>query len=193
MRWFDSDRVGLYLDHIDHRVEATKDGKEIKMIDLTLRLQPFTPALAVALDEDVRAMLFTMTEGEPKPKIKSMEFRLPCERQQMIVQLVPEDDSTAARTFLDVEITAPRARTEKGVDGYGFVFYASFGPVSKEELEYICTWYTQQRFVTFAQQEPSLDFGEQPATNVAQHTPRRRRSVSDMTGDTIRDGVQAEH
>lgn len=185
MGWFDIERVGVYLDDIGHRVEQTKDGKEIKMIDLTLRVQPFTPELAASLDTDVRALLFAMSDGQPKPKIKALEFRLPCPRQQMFVHLLPEETEVAAQiAFLDVDITRPRARTEKGVDGYGLVFYASFGPVSKEDLEYICNWHTQQRFVTFVQQAPTLDFGERPAADddpgdkVARHVPRRHPRAS---------------
>jgi hypothetical protein len=157
MRFFDDDKVGCYLDDIGHRVEKTKDGNEIKMVDLTLRVQPLTPELAVSLDPDVRSLLFAMNSGEPKPKIKTLEFKLTVPRQQLNVYLLPESaDPTLA--FFDVEISGPRARTEKGVDGYGFVFYASVGPLGSRELEYVQDWHTQQRFVSFAPQQPALDF-----------------------------------
>jgi hypothetical protein len=155
MRLFDDDRIGCYLDAIDHRVEKTPDGKEIKMIDLTLRVQPFTPALALSLNAEVRALLFTLTDATPKPTIKAVEFRLPCPRQVLDVFLLPEGDTPQLR-LQDIEISGPRARTEKGVDGYGFVFYASFGPASARELEYVCGWHTQQRFITFHPVQPSL-------------------------------------
>jgi len=184
MRLFDTDRVGTYCDDIGHRVERSKDGEEVKMVDLTLRVQPFTPELAVSFDPDVRALLFTMNDAQPKPKIKAMEFRVPVPRQMMAVCLLPADDEDGAgvfgaRVFMDVEISAPRARTEKGVDGYGLVFYASFGPVSKDDLEFVCNWHTQQRFVTFTPQQPALDFAgaeesdEAPlASRIARHVPK---------------------
>jgi hypothetical protein len=156
MRLFDDDKIGCYLDDIGHRVEKTKDGKEIKVVDLTLRVQPFTPAVAEALDPDVRSLLFGLGDGEPKPKIKAVEFRLPIPRQVVDVFVLPEGDVPPGIRFIDVEISGPRARTEKGVDGYGFVFYASFGPVSARELEFVCAWHTQQRFLTFQAQMPSL-------------------------------------
>ena len=56
MRLFDEDRIGCYLDHIGHRVEKASDGEPRAMIDLTLRVQPFTPELAGAFDPDVRAL-----------------------------------------------------------------------------------------------------------------------------------------
>lgn len=112
MRLFDDDRIGCYLDHIDHRVEKTKGGEEVKMLDLTLRVQPFTADLAVSFDPDVRALLFTMSDGEPKPKIKSLEFALTIPRQLMKVHLLPESD-VASQAFLDVEITQPRAHRKR--------------------------------------------------------------------------------
>lgn len=168
MRLFDDDAIGCYLDDIGHRVERTTDGKENKMVDLTLRVQPFTPELAVSLDPDVRSLLFTMNDGEPKPKIKAVEFRIPVERQTVRVSLLPPDDDLHAHVdhslaLLDVEITGIRARTEKGVDGYALIFYASFGPVSRDELEYVCAWHTQSRFVSFMPSQPGLEFSE-PAT-----------------------------
>jgi hypothetical protein len=166
MRFFDDEKIGVFLDDIGHRIERTKDGQEIKMVDLTLRVQPFTPELAVSLDPDVRALLFSMNDATPKPKIKAMEFKLPTPRQTIAVFLLPELD-TAQLDFTDVEITSPRARTEKGIDGFALIFYASIGPLSARELESICDWLTQQRFLTFQPQQPALDLQ-------ADETPRRR-------------------
>ena len=165
MRVFDDDKIGCYLDDIGHRVEKTKDGKEIRMVDLTLRVQPLTAELAQALDPDVRALLFNMGDALPKGKIKAIHFALVVPRQALTVRLVPESDD-AALLIPDVEISDVRARVEKGVDGYALVFYASFGPVSARDLEYLCTWHTQQRFVTFHPQEPALNFegAAEPAT-----------------------------
>ena len=177
MRFFDDDRVGCYLDDIGHRVEKTKDGREIKMVDLVLRVQPLTPELAVALDADVRALLFTMNDAQPKPKLKAVEFRLPVPRQQVTVTLLPDDAPQGAIVFTEVEITGTRARTEKGVDGFGLVFYASVGPVSASDLEYICAWHTQQRFVTFHEQQPALFDTTDAPENVARHVPRRHASA----------------
>jgi hypothetical protein len=82
-------------------------------------------------------------------------------RQALTVRLIPESNDGAIQ-FADVEITEPRARVEKGVDGFALVFYASFGPVGARELEYLCGWHTQQRFVTFQPQDPALDFAGAP-------------------------------
>jgi len=175
MRFFDSDRVGAYLDAVGLRLEKTKDG-EHKVIDLTLRVQPFTPELAAALHPEVRALLFTLGDGSPKPLLKAVDLRLPAlSKQHLDVHLLPED-SDAQITLLSAEISSPRARTEKGVDGYAFIFYATIGPVGRDELEYVTNWYTQQRFVTFREAQPSLALEEddsEPDEDEAK--PRRGR------------------
>jgi hypothetical protein len=197
MRLFDDDRVGCYLDHIDHRVEKTKDGKEVKMVDLTLRVQPFTPELAVSLDPDVRALLFSMSDATPKPKLKAAHFKLTVPRQQVAISLLPELDEQIV--LCDCEVSDVRARTEKGVDGFGLVFYLAYGPASPRELEYVCEWLTQQRFLTFQPQQPALDFaGKDPTEDgvePARQVPRRgrpRRPVVEA-GAELRPGVHAEH
>lgn len=195
MRFFDDDQIGCYLDAIDHRVEKTKDGKEIRMVDLTLRVQPLTVELAQALDGDVRALLFNLGDALPKGKVKAIHFDLTVPKQALTVRLVPESDD-AALLIPDVEISGVRARVEKGVDGFALVFYASFGPVGARDLEYLVTWHTQQRFVTFVAQEPLLNFegaseAAEPVPAVARRGPRR--VAGPMVGETLRDGVQAEH
>jgi hypothetical protein len=191
MRLFDDDHIGCYLDDIGHRVEKTKDGKELRTVDLTLRVQPLTAELAKALDPDVRALLFNLSDALPKHKVKAVHFALAVPRQALTVRLMPEVDD-AALHISDVEITDVRARVEKGVDGYALVFYASFGPVGARDLEYLCTWHTQQRFVTFQPQEPGLDFAGAAEANTA--SPRRgRRATAIATGDEIRPGVHAQH
>lgn len=173
MRFFDDDKIGCYLDDIGHRVEKTKDGKEVKMVDLTLRVQPLTPELAVSLDAGVRALLFSLTDATPKGLIKSVALNLTVDRQQITTYVLPEGDMPHQMIFTDVEIGGIRARTEKGVDGYGLVFYASFGPVGARDLEYVSDWLTQQRFLTFQPQQPALDFAHRGDGTEAFPEPRR--------------------
>jgi hypothetical protein len=192
MRFFDNDGIGCYCDDIGHRLEKTKDGKEIKIVDLTLRVQPFTPELAVALDPDVRALLFTLSDATPKPKLKAVHFALTVPRQQLAIAPLPE--IADGLVLYDCVVTRVRARTEKGVDGFALVFHVAYGPASPRELEYVCDWLTQQRFVTFQPQQPALDFAgkdETTAPEPARRVPRRKAPVA--TGDELRPGVHAEH
>jgi hypothetical protein len=192
MRLFDDDHVGCYLDDIGHRVDKV-DGTEVKMVDLTLRVQPFTPVCAGSLDPDVRALLFSLGDATPKPKLKEVKFKLTVPRQQLAIRVLPELDE--GLVLCDCEVTDVRARTEKGVDGFALVFYVSYGPASPRELEYVCEWLTQQRFVTFQPQQPALDFAAQePAEDAAPAPPRRRgRTRRVQAGDELRPGVHAEH
>jgi hypothetical protein len=156
MRFFDEEHVGCYLDAIGHRVEKTKDG-ETKLVDLTLRVQPFTPQLAIALDPDIRALIFTMGSGDPKPKIKKCEFALVVPQQRLVVRPIPDLD-TGALSLFAVQVTKPRVRTEKDVDGFAFICRVTVAALGSRELEFVQAWYTEQRFVTFEPEQPALDF-----------------------------------
>ena len=159
MRFFDEDHVGCYLDAIGHRVEKTKNG-ETKLIDLTLRVQPFTPQLAIALNPDVRSLIFTMGSGDPKPLIKKCEFAFAVPKQRLVVRLLPEQQlgDAGALSLFAVDITKPRVRTEKDVDGFAFICRLTVAALGSHELEFVQAWHTEQRFVTFQPEQPALDF-----------------------------------
>jgi hypothetical protein len=166
------------------------------MVDLTLRCQPFGAELATALDPKVRALLFSLGDAAPKDEIAEVKFRLPIDKQHVTVYRLDEFEH-AQIVFTHVEISGIRARTEKGVDGYALVFYASFGPVGKDELEMICDWHTQQRFLTFHPQAPVLNFAgkDAPEDDAPPAPPRRGRrgGAAIQAGDALRPGVAAEH
>lgn len=201
MRLFDTDHVAAYLDAVTLRLEKTKDT-EHKVIDLTLRVQPFDAVLAASLHPDVRALLFTGdADGTPKPLLKSAELRLQDVPHQHIdcALLPPPDEAVGPFVLRDAEITDPRVRTEKGVDGYALIFYATIGPVGRDELEYVVNWYTQARYLTFTEAQMPLDFDE-GADEAAAPPPPARRSrrpraagESEMEGTALRPGVAAEH
>jgi hypothetical protein len=111
----------------------------------------------------------------------------------LTVRLLPETDGQIV--FADCEIGDVRARTEKGVDGFGLVFYAAYGPASPRDLEYICDWHTQQRFITFEPQAPALDFSARQDAADDAPPPRRGRRGHPViqAGDELREGVVAEH
>lgn len=155
-RLFQGRQVGLFLDDLGPRVQKNKHGDEVHFADLALRLHPLTPEMASALDEQIRGTLFRRTTAEPVPHLKSVEFNFGIARQVMRVAAAPDTNETIAIDH--VAISGIRARTEKGVDGWGLVFRGSFGPLDKRELEFLWDWYTKQKFVTFDEADPSLDF-----------------------------------
>jgi hypothetical protein len=185
MRLFDGEtRIGCYLDGVNLRLERGPDT-EHKVIDLTLRVQPFTAELAAALHPDVRALLFTMNDASPKPLLKSVELKLPAlTKQHLDCYLLPDEDGTGGFSLMHAEISDPRVRTEKGVDGYALVFYATVGPVGKDELEFAVGWYTQQRFVSFTDAQGELPLDEKATQEPATPTHRKRQKRTEAAEST---------
>lgn len=161
MRLFTIGKIPLFCDGIGHRLEKRKGGDEVKVVDLTLRIQPFTAQLAAALDPDgygfIKRMLFKATSGDPISDLRSVEFRVPGDSQKLIV-FASNDTTEPSIAFDQVKVTKVRARTEKGVDGWALIVGVTFGPVGRAELEYVNEWYTGQRCVTWDEGEPFLDF-----------------------------------
>lgn len=190
MRFFDVDMVGAYLDAVTLRLEKTKDSEQ-KVIDLTLRVQPFNADLAMALHPDVRALLFTGdSDGAPKPLLKAVELRMTdIPSQHIDCALLPEGDGVSVFRLRDAELSDPRVRTEKGVDGYALIFHATIGPVGRDELEYVVNWYTQARWLTFSEAQIPMDFED---ADDAPPPPKTRKPRA--TGEpALRPGVAAEH
>lgn len=165
-RMFDVPKVGLFLDKYIPSMEKRRDG-EVKILTLTLRVQPFDAKLALAIDDgvgeesNVRPTLFKLNHPDPKPHLRRVNFALGCPRQDMVI-FASSDTVESRITFQQVRIGGTYARTEKNVNGYAFVFTASLGPVGRAEQEYIHEWMLSQRFVTFEESEPSLEFEAGP-------------------------------
>lgn len=162
MQLFSVGKVPVYCDGIAHRVE-TRRGDSVKVVDLTLKIEPFTPQLASALDQDeygfVKRMLFKVTDGTPLGDLRSVEFIPPGDRQRVTCFASP--DTEMPSIALDqCKVTKIRARSQKDASGWVLYLHLSFGPLSRTELEYVNAFYTEQRFMTFDAAEPSLDFEE---------------------------------
>lgn len=163
-RLFSVPKVGLFLDAYVPGVE-TRRGEETKILTLTLRVQPFDSKLATAIDDGledesgVRTGLFKLNHPDPKPHIDRLNFNLACPRQQMTIFASPDTDRSRM-CFDQVKISGTYARRQKDVNGFAFVFKASFGPVGRDEQEFIHQWLLTQRFVSFEAAEPSMDFDD---------------------------------
>jgi hypothetical protein len=124
----------------------------------------------------VKAELFALGDGSPRPKLKAVDFRLTVPKQRIEISLLPEGGGSGLALF-DVDVDGFRARTEKGVDGWALVFYATVGPVGREELEYFVNWYTQCRFLTFQPQQQAMNFDANAEAESTQ-PPRRRAKTN---------------
>lgn len=164
-RLFSVGKVGLFLDSYRGGVEKRKGNNEVKVLVMQLRVQPFDAKLATAIDtgigedSNVRAMLFDMNHADPKAHVERVNFTLGCPRQT--IEIFASPDTETSRVALDqVKISGTYARTEKGVNGFAWVFTAAVGPVGRDEQELIHDWLHTQRFCTFQASEPLLDLEE---------------------------------
>lgn len=161
---FSVNKIGLFLDSYSPATEKRRD-EDVKVLVLTLRVQPFDAKLATAIDDGlgddsaVRASLFKLAHPDPKPHIERLNFSLACPRQNLTIYASPDTDE-ARITLLQAKISGCYARTQKDVAGFAFVFKATIGPVGRDELEYVHAWVGTQRFVAFEESEPALDFDD---------------------------------
>jgi hypothetical protein len=154
MKLFEVGKVGMFLDQVTHGTE-TRSGDEVKIVTLTLRVQPFDATLATAVQQAVRRSLFKLNHPDPHTHIKRVDFTLGVPRQQFTVFAAP-DTTKPSILFDQVKIASTYARTQKDAAGYAFVMKVSFGPVDKIELEYLQDWLLGQRFVSCEAAEPGL-------------------------------------
>lgn len=78
MKLFSVAKVPVFCDAVGHRLDKRR-GQDVKVIDLALRVQPFTAQHAAALDQDayafVKRMLFKVNSGDPIGDLKAVEFK----------------------------------------------------------------------------------------------------------------------
>ena len=164
MRLFDHDHLECWLDTIAHRV----DKDDVKVLDLTLRVEPFTAELATGIDEDFRTLLFSAKKPVPKPNIKSMEFIMPIAPQRLLVR-VARDVAAGELALNDCAIDKIRAKRPKDKSEYLFTCRASLLRPSARELEFVIKWHTESRFVTFVELQADLAFDRSSAPHHAAH------------------------
>lgn len=157
-RLIDINKVGIFCDGIAHSTEKRKDG-ETKVVQLTLRIQPFDSKLASQVRQDVRQTLFRLNTAEPHPHLERVNFKLGVPRQDLEI-FASSDTRKASILIQGCKISGVYARTEKDANMLAFVVKASFGPASKNELEYVEDWRNGQRWVTFTESDPSFQFEE---------------------------------
>ncbi len=151
-------KVGCYCESITHSTERRKDG-EVKVIQLSLRVEPFDAKLATAIASSVRATLFKLSSAEPHDHLRRVSFGLGVNRQRLTVFATP--DTQRATIALDqVKVSDVYARAAKDARTYALIFKAVFGPPGARELEFAEHWRNGMAFVTFEAAEPSADFDE---------------------------------
>jgi len=152
--FFESEKVGIWLDNISHRKVQTQDG-EAPMVDLDFRIEPLTPELAAEIDPEIKRALFELTSGEARKAINSLGFNITIPQQN--VQIFSTPDTERARLGLDrCDVSRIVARRVKGQDCFGLRFRFSFSHPSKEQHAYLSEHLYGQFFVTLEQTDPTL-------------------------------------
>jgi hypothetical protein len=176
VRFFEVGKVGCFLDAVSHGLEKRR-GEDVKVLTLTLRIAPFDSKLATAMPDGVKPTLFKLNSGEPKESLRRADFALGVERQ--ILQIFAAPDTTQATRAIDqVRIHGTYARSQKDRNGFDFVFKATFGPVGRDELEFVQGWLLTQKFVTFDAAEPGM-FEEQADEDEGTEADQKARTAID--------------
>lgn len=171
-RLFSVGKVGAYLDSYSPGVEKRR-GEDVSTITLHLRIQPFDAKLASALDagvgedSNIRATVFSLSSGDPKPAFTRHDFKLGLARQNLVIFASP--DTTESRMgLLQAKISGTYVRTQQDMNALAFAFKVAFGPVGRDELEFVHAWHRCQKFITFEEAEPLLgmeDDGDEDSTD----------------------------
>jgi len=160
MKFCDLPKIGIYCDTYTPATETRREN-EVKVVRLTLRIQPLTPALAQAIEPYMRKTLFKpgQSDPDPMPQVHEITFNFNTPRQLLKI-FASKDSPTATIAFDQVHIGRLRARLQKDVEGWALLFKATFGPCGPADLAYVNEWYGTQRFITFTPAEGDLDFGD---------------------------------
>jgi len=157
-RFFDTAKVPVTCDKVDHSTEKRKDG-ETKVVVLTCRVQPFDHKLATSMHEEVRRTLFKLNHPDPHGHLARVNFTLGVPRQHVDCYATSETKDVGRRLEF-VKVTGVYVRTEKGTTGYAGVFKLTFGPADDKELGFVEAWRNGMKFLTFHESEPNADFEE---------------------------------
>jgi hypothetical protein len=175
-RLFNVPKIAVFLDGYSPAMEKRR-GEEVTVLKLTCRVAPFDAKLARAVDDgvgessNVRPTLFRLDTADTKPHLERVNFSLGCPRQ--IVEIFASTDTDAARLAFDqVKVSGVYARTQKDRNGYDLCFKLAFGPVGRDQLEYVHAWYLGQRFLTFKQAEPLMEFEVEDDDAVTTERPK---------------------
>lgn len=158
-RLFDVGKVGCFVDGYGPAIEKRR-SEEVKVVSVKFRVEPFDVKLAAALDagvgedSNIRSVVFTLNEGEPRAHFTGHDFKLALSRQNLNIFASP--DTTDARIALQqAKISGTRVKAQKSTE-LALVFKATFGPVGRDELELIHSLVKSQAFITFEEAEPLL-------------------------------------
>lgn len=176
-RLFTIAKVGVFLESYKPSIEKRR-GEEVKVLVLSCRVQPFDAKHATALDtgvggqSNIKATVFNMNNAEPRANFTGHDFVLGIVRQTLEIYASPDTkESRVAVTQAKISGTRVSIHTDNP-NALVLVFKVAFGPVGREELEFVHEWYRGQKFVTFQEAEESLEFADADAVDEDDDAPK---------------------
>lgn len=163
-RLFDINKIPVSLMDYQPGTERRR-GETVKILTLSLKVQPFDSKMATAVDDGlkndagVKDALFKASNGEPKKHRTRVNFDLGC-TQQNLIMFASTDTAESRMAFTQCRIGGVYVRTSKNVNAYAFCFRASFGPVGRDEMEFVHAWLGGQLAVTFEESQEQLEYDE---------------------------------
>ena len=162
-RLFNTAKVPVFIDSVQLGIEKRKDGP-VSVVVLGCRVQPFDAKLATSLDagvggdSNIRPTAFNLNTTNPKPNFTRHDFQLGIVRQRLECFATP--DTAEARIALDgARIFNTYVRSQKDMPtALAMVFKLSFGPVGRDEIDYVKANFRSQLFVTFKEADESMQF-----------------------------------
>lgn len=160
-RLFEIGKIGTFIDSYAPKIEK-RNGEDVSCLTVHCRIQPFDAKLATALDNgvggdsNIRPTVFQlMGDANPRPNFTRHDFKLPTlPPQNLLVFATPDTEARVA--WLQARITGCYVRTQKDVNALALCFKATFGPVSRDQLELVHSLFRKQTFITFEEGEPLL-------------------------------------
>ncbi len=152
---FDTEHIACYLDGLTPRVMKDKTGDEIKVWDLTWRIEPITPILAAEIGDEVKGTLFRRNDAERNPHIKAVVFNTKPRPQEIVFRpdpVIPE----ASLVLEECKLSKLTARQPKDGTHWVFTFRATTAHLTGAQLLYLQEALYRQHFLTFGNAAPGL-------------------------------------
>jgi hypothetical protein len=145
-RLFESPNVPAYIQSWGGK--NLKIAKEkYKGVKFTLLIEPFTPALASEISDELKAMLFKRSDGEPKRLFKSGSLNIDVKPQTIELRVDPTLKPSA--TLIDAKIEFVRMRESSEGNHLCLTMQVTLPDITAQDLLYLKEAATEQRFFTF--------------------------------------------
>lgn len=171
---FDTQLIPCYVERMGHK--TIKIGKDkYKGTELVLRIDPFTPELAVEL-EAVKGICFRRNDGEVNPHIDAVSFTVKPKPQTVEIHGAPEIQASVK--IHEAKLSKVRVRKPSDGSQWVMVFRVTFAEIGGNDLLYLKDALFEQRFFSFNDAQGGLFTEAEAEARREKAPPVRGQSVS---------------